>query len=487
MKLPETYLIEVFRPEAKHILELLTKTGDGQEDKDIQNYYKKLAQWGTEHLQKAGEIVLDKIELSYKDEVIKLGLVKRTKDLWGMINALIELMKKYSANTENVKIIQQTTLEILAGLSKMPIPKQAEDEPDPEPDPKPDPEPKTEPEPENKSGKSRDWTAYRAKKLADASKEGKTTTTVFNEFYDEYYSVEYAGVASPEKDSQGIVAKLKSLDKILIPEFTKLGYNVEVNPFASFLKILIKNKFDIFKKLTFNTYGAIHNSFIKNYITGNMLGQKFDEKNLLFCSDLYNKNGSDIIKYLNLQKQVLTEKEASKHANVDNLIAKMFIYQNVQQEQESVEDSYSVKVDNLLKLTSNINQPGSEKAKLRSLSEIHELYKYLFGAEAKTVDNKVKVDNKAVANIVEAAAKQNSMLDMIRHILNQDAYTDSKDYAQTAQKVEIWLSKQNYTPNDEYIKRSKKILSTYTIDAKAYNSIVKNLIDRINDKAGNKK
>lgn len=462
MKLPETYLIEVFRPEAKHILELLTKTKDAQENKELQSYYKKLAQWGTEHLQKAGEIVLDKIKLSYKDEVIKLGLVKRTKDLWGMINALIELMKKHSLNEENAKIIQQTTLEILAGLSGLK---------------------NTTPEPEAKSGKSRDWTAYRAEKLAKV----KPTSKALDEFYDEYYSQEYAGVESPEKDTRGIVAKLKSLDKILIPEFNKLGYNIEVNPFASFLKILIKEKFDdIFKKLTYNTYGAIHNSFIEKYITGNMLGQKFDEKNILFCSDLYNKNGLDMIEYLNLQHQVNAAKKTSERADDTDLIAKIFIKQNIPQAQEGVEDSYSAKVKKLLDLKENINQPGQKDAKLRSLLEIRELYRYIFGKEAETSANKKQVTPQIADDIANKAEKLQITLDMIGYILDQATYTTSDKYASDARQFEAWFDKLNHRSERKNISSSKAILSKYELTAYAFSLIIKNLINRVTERSRNK-
>lgn len=475
MKLPETYLIEVLRPEVKHILELLPKA---QENKELQSYYNKLAQWGTQHLQKTGEIVLDKINLSYKDEVIKLGLVKRTKDLWGMINALIDLMKKHNLNKENIKIIQQTTLEILAGLSGIKDPRKQDPEPDPKPDPKSDP--KSEQKPDTENGTGRDWTAYKAKKLANAN--GKPTSEVLKEFYDEYYSTEYAGV-NPAK-SQEIVAKLKSLDKILIPEFNKLGYNPEVNPFASFLKILIKEKFDIFKKLTYNNYGAIHNSFIEKYITGNMLGKKFDKTNILFCSDLYNKNGLDIMEYLHLQKQAQNAKENSEYADNAGLVAKIFI----RQEQEDAAKSFTEKVQILLRLKLEANQvklPGADDAKLRSLLEIQELYRHIFKDEAETT--KKKVNLQTVVDIVDEAENQNVILDMIKLILAQNEYAGSAQYAEEAQKIDNWLNNRNYTPTEKGIAISRKILLKYTLNAKAFSLIINKLVQRINKPTENKK
>lgn len=463
MKLPETYLIERFVPEVTHILEILTQTKDKTKFKDDPNYsyYYQLADWGVKHKQKAGKIELDKIKLSYKEKIIQLGLPKHTKDLWGMINELVELMKQHGSNKESSKIIQQTTLEILAWLSKIPAQSKPEETTEEEETQKPE------------QSTSRDWTAYKAEKLSKAN--GKPTSEILNEFYDEYYSIEYAGV-SPAKE-QEIVAKLKSLDKILIPEFNKLGYNPEVNPFASFLKILIKNKYDIFEKLTFNTYGAIHNSFIEKHITGNMLGQKFDETNILFCSDLYNNNGLDIVEYLDLQKQTIDAKKESVYVDDTNLIAKIFIQQNVDGE------NYTTKVDNLLKST-DVVTPGTADAKLRSIQEIRELYRHVFKAAAK--QSKTKVNPKTVADIVTAAEEQNIMLAMIKLILAQNEYAGSTKYATTVQEIENWLDKRKYSYTKDDIVNCRKILLNYTLNAEALNLIIINLKNRIEEQTGNK-
>jgi len=209
MILPETYLIEKRLPQSKDVLTILAPEGKDNPDYD---YYTKLAEWAGKHMQKTGEVQLDKLELSYKAEVLKLGLPPRTNQLWGMINKLIELVEKYSSSQKELKIIKQTTLEILAGLSKMPNPRKPE-----EPE-----EPAENGTDEAVSNKGKlDWTAERARRLNDAKKTNTATSEVLSKFYDDYYSQEYAGVESPEKDTKGIVAKLKSLDKVLTIEFNK--------------------------------------------------------------------------------------------------------------------------------------------------------------------------------------------------------------------------------------------------------------------------
>jgi hypothetical protein len=475
MRLPETYLIEVFRPEAKHILELLTKTNSEQENNELQSYYKRLADWGSRHLQKAGEIVLDKIELSYKDEVIKLGLAKRTKDLWGMINALIELMKKHNLNEKNAKIIQQTTLEILAGLSKMPIPKKIEDPKDPEP-PEEDPEgpepPEEDPEdPVSNKGK-RDWTAERARRLNDAKKTNTATSEVLRKFYDDYYSQEYAEL-NPTK-AQEIVAKLKSLDKVLTIEFNKLGYNSEVNPFAQFLKILIQKQPKIFEKLTLNNYGAIHNAFIERHITGNMLGN-YNKGNILFCEDLYNKNGLDIIDYLDLQKQALDKAETNdKYSNIKNQLIAVLCVQ-----QTSLSDSYKENIEKLLEPENaeKIVLPTTENAQVKSLLEIRELYQHIFGAAPK-----IKVN---INDIVARAVNKGVVLSMVQRLLDQDDL--ERVYKKDVQALTAWLGELSYTRDKDKIETAKNILSEYSLDTATKRSLVIALQNYYNKNVRDKK
>jgi hypothetical protein len=499
MFIPKKYLTETIilvenshMIDPNHIFQILTQDKTANLKRagvdPITQYYKKLAEKAKQG--KNGQkslIVLDKFKLSKRAEAATLGF--KGPHYLSLGTALVELKALmdrqggYDPKSDKSNVIQITTLELLSQVLKMPVPKPPEPDPedpeDPEePDPKPDPDPK--------SGSGRDWTAYRAKKLAS----GKPTSEAFKEFYDEYYSIEYAGVSSPEKDTKGIVAKLRSLDKILTIEFNKLGYNPEANPFASFLKILIKEKetgkSNIFDKLTYNTYGAVHNAFIEKYITGNMLGQKFDETNILFCSDLYNKNGLDMVEYLHLQKQVRASKEKSEAATDNNLIAKIFIHQNISTEQDGEELSYSAKVEKLRNLDKVI-QPGHKEAKLKSLLEIRELYRYIFGEEAETTENKQKYSLQVKAYIVDDAEKRGYLLDMIDYILDQAVYAESRAYAEEARKFEAWLSKINHKGNPEKKRTVKKVLSNYKLSAAEYHDLIVNLQNRAAESSGGKK
>ena len=428
MSLPKKYLTEKIilteaRIDDKSILRVLTQNKQIDKANPDYNYYTQLANWANSAQEKTGKIDLSTIKLSDRSLIQKGKLANNTKHLGATLEQLKNLMDqegRYNPNSELSNLIQKTTLEILVALSGL----------------------------KHKTTKPRlfqgmDWTAEKASRLKNAN--GKATSEILDEFYNDYYKIEYAGLDSSKAND--IVAKLKSLNKVLIIEFNKLGYNPEVNPFAQFLKNLIKNKYEIFEKLTINTYGAIHNSFIDKHITGNMLG-KYDEyinNNILYCNDLYNYKGLDIVNYLDLQKQVLNEIEnGNKYSNVKNLVAKIFIQQDVGGE------SYAEKIKNLQELEKVI-PPGAAGAKLKSELEIRELYRYLFGRDAK---NK---ENDDMDKIVKAT-EEDIILDMIYYLASQyKAMIKNEDIADIAK----WLEDFKYKQDRAKIEKSETILSKY--------------------------
>lgn len=479
MNIPKIFLTEAI--DSNSVLRILINKNKQIDDTHPKyKYYSELAKWADPRQQeRIKDVDLSTIKLSDKGLIGK-QLTNRYNTLGSLLDRLKNLMDqegKYNPESEKAKLIQQTMVDVLASLSG---------KADPQPEVQETPEVEREPEQPAAATEGNaelyqgmDWTAEKAKRLADAQGTGNSVSDVLDKFYDDYYHIEYASGAA---DETKIVAKLKSLDKLLIQEFNKLGYSPEVNPFAAFLKILIKEKPDIFEKLTLNTYGAIHNSFINKYITGNMLGKKFDTTNILFCSDLYNNNGQDIVEYLSLQKQVNDAKKNSEYVDDDNLIAKIFIQQTIPLEQ-SEQPNYSSQADKLLSLSDPI-QPGKGAAKLRSMLEIQELYRHLFNAEAE--HTKKKVDLKTVVDIVNKAEEQNIILDMIKLILAQTDYAGSSKYAEEAQKIDSWLDGHNHTSTKENIKNSRAILINYKLDAPALSLIIRNLKDRIDDQTEKK-
>jgi hypothetical protein len=489
----KTYLTEAYAIDNKSILRILTQNKQINTSDPDYSYYEKLASWANSggKQQKLKNIDLSTIKLSAKGLLEKHKLTTRYTTLGHLLLALKNLMDqegKYTPSNELSRLIQQTTLDILASLSGIKNDKKPLDEPDDVEDAEANVE--DEPEDANTENdeelrKGIDWTAEKAKRLAKASATNPASA-ILEKFYNDYYSIEYAGVGSPEKDTKGIVAKLKSLDKILIPEFNALGYNPEVNPLAQFLKILIELKDkhnNIFDKLNTNTYGAIHNSFINTKITGNMLGN-YDGLNILFCSDLYSHRGLDIVEYISLWKEVYNKVKG------DDVAKRIWAAKIVLNQPRAIGKTYDEKANSLKELQPDaVITPGASEAKLRSMSEIRELYRYIFKAEIAKEKNsktllKKEVNPEAVIDILNEAIKQNVVLDMIKLILEQKAYKDK--YSENARKVTDWLEKRNYTRSQANINDSNNILQEYALTVKILNTIINALKNHV-DKSAEKK
>lgn len=439
MNIPKTFLTESKHVDTTSILKILAQNKNANVNNSDKQYV-ALAEWANDgHIQQQTKnISLNTLNISDRSLIQEGKLGSTFKDLGSLLTALKELMDKLGGYDKTNKLsnkIQKITLEILVSLKK---------------GTKPEKNKETE-ETESKLYEGMDWTAEKARRLANA----KDPSAVLDKFYNDYYNIEYAGGTEGTAGDPSIVAKLKSLDKILIPEFNALGYNPEVNPLAQFLKILIglraKDKTDnIFDKLNTNNYGAIHNSFKDKYITGNMLGN-YDSTKILFCSDLYNYKGLDIVNYLSLQNDTINAaKNNAKYSDDKLLVAKMFIQQDVQGK------NYEDKMQNLLDLSKvrTLENPKSE-VKLKSIAEIRELYRHLFKSVPKKPLNKG-----AVPEIVRLAIEQGAVRDMIYYIINISEFDDEYE-----QEIKKWLIKESkYVQNEKLYKISKKILSGYNMN-----------------------
>lgn len=106
--------------------------------------------------------------------------------------------------------------------------------------------------------------------------------------WDEYFNKEWG------KNAQ----KVRALGQTFIQELLKAGFTEYTNPFITFVKNNI-NKLN----LTADTYPAIHNAYINDYIDNDTLkGKKTD--NLLYNENLYFNSAMDIFEYLKIQSDI---------------------------------------------------------------------------------------------------------------------------------------------------------------------------------------
>jgi hypothetical protein len=470
MNIPKTFLTESKHVDTTSILKILTQNKNANVNNSDKQYV-ALAEWANDgHIQQQTKnISLNTLNISDRSLIQEGKLGSTFKDLGSLLTALKDLMDKQGGYDKTNKLsnkIQKITLEILVSLKKgTKLEKNEETE-----------------ETKSKLYEGMDWTAEKARRLANA----KDPSAVLDKFYNDYYNIEYAGGTEGTAGDLSIVAKLKSLDKILIPEFNALGYNPEVNPLAQFLKILIglraKDKTaNIFDKLNTNNYGAIHNSFKNSYITGNMLGN-YNDLNILFCGDLYNHRGLDMVQYISLWREVYNKTKG------DSTEKSIFAAKIIINQPRAVGETYAKKANSLKELQSNeVITPSSDEAKLRSIPEIQELYRYIFKAEITKDENSTKlikkeVNPEAIIDIVNEAVTQNGVLDMLKLISEQKAYRAK--YPENAQKIANWLEKRNYTYSQANINDSEKILQDYALTVSALNLIVKALIKHIDKQSG---
>jgi hypothetical protein len=203
-----------------------------------------------------------------------------------------------------------------------------------------------------------------------------------------------------------------------------------------------------------------------------MLGN-YDENNILFCSDLYNYRGLDIVEYLSLQKQTIDKAERStEYSAIKKFIARVFI------QQKTFADNYEENINKMLDAKeSEIMSVINKNAKLKSLLEVQELYRRLFKSAAK---KQVNVDE-----IVNEAKNQKVVLDMIRHILDQDDF--KRAYPDDAKETKVRLTEIGYKRDENKIDICEEILSEYILDAKSEYKILAKLTIAHNQSVKDKK
>lgn len=103
------------------------------------------------------------------------------------------------------------------------------------------------------------------------------------------------------------------------------GFSADSNPMVAFLnQNFVQKKLLLTKKLNANSYMALHNAVVKKYLSL-VEFRKFNDYNILYCLDLYNKLPADIYKYLELQKVILNPKKTSYSTEIQTLNKRIFI------------------------------------------------------------------------------------------------------------------------------------------------------------------
>ena len=132
------------------------------------------------------------------------------------------------------------------------------------------------------------------------------------------------------------------------------------------------------------------------------------------------------------------------------------------------DSTYAEKVK-ALKDLKEVILPIKGESKLRSISEISELYRYIFNGALETEET---TEYDELNKIVKKAKHEQIVLSMIRFILDQDKF--KKEYPKHTNAYESWLTEIQYKRNNNNIAKSQKILSD--IDTEDMLALIKKLI-----------
>ena len=201
----------------------------------------------------------------------------------------------------------------------------------------------------------KDWKTLLVKAGSDTKK--------IREIWEDYYKTEWG------KNAQ----KVSQLGEAFTQELLQLGFSGNSNPFVVFIKNNINNL-----NLNKNTYSAIHNAYVHDYISddelkgGNSIYGISPTTNILYCKNLYSNSAQDIVQYLNLQNQVDRGIHANKLKEIftDNLDTVNKVVTVIFTKDYNIEDDPELKgaalVDNTAKA-------------LKTVSAVDEQYQIAFG------------------------------------------------------------------------------------------------------------
>ena len=108
---------------------------------------------------------------------------------------------------------------------------------------------------------------------------------------------------------------LDELGPLFKKDLLTWGFTKNRNPMVAFINQgYVQTNLIKTKKLNSNTYKAFHNAIIKK-LNDFEEYLKFNNYNIIYCLDLYEKLPADIYKYLELQKNILAERTSNAQLN----------------------------------------------------------------------------------------------------------------------------------------------------------------------------
>jgi hypothetical protein len=232
-----------------------------------------------------------------------------------------------------------------------------------------------------------------------------------------------------------------------------MGFDANENPFIYFLK----NNKNLLKVLNAFSYGALHNAFVRDYVTDAMLRGKgaLGTDNVIFSPSLYSDHYDDLLEYLHLQSEAL-----------NYLKTKKFITATLAQRYTDKPNDFIIDLfyapGNTLAVE---RQAGNIKGKLKSLLQIRKELEGCFDisleAQAKD-DQKEKLTNSALqAILTKLNRNKTDAIALIRYVYEKLRDANNVDSLQKI--ISKYPEIASADINESDIKRVGGLISNYII------------------------
>ena len=304
--------------------------------------------------------------------------------------------------------------------------------------------------------KGTDW-AEELKKASDRKK-----------VWDSYYKVEWGENAD----------FVKKLGSAVIVELNHFGFSEKVNPFITFIKTLINEKFVINDA----AYSAVHDAYVNHYINSNDLRNTTNTQDkILFCKDLYTHSGGEILEYLRRRHEIIqkpTESTINGYTTKSILNTAYNLF-NEDYQLPNADPNNAIEIGDYHALS-----------KLNTLSKIEENIVIVFGeAEEKNIKTKIddawytSFEKDAGANNIENWAKA-AICYVLLYITVNGFIDESKldEYKNKFKKITQQEFSELSSINSTYYKKMIKRFANTKIDRTNFDNILTTLYDRYVDK-----
>lgn len=279
------------------------------------------------------------------------------------------------------------------------------------------------------------------------------------------------------KENVDQIRKLNQGTGAFTSECLEMGFDANENPFIYFLK----NNKNLLKLLNAFSYGALHNAFVRDYVTDAMLRGKgtLSTDNVIFSKSLYSDHYDDLLEYLRLQSEAL-----------NYLKNKTFITATLTKRYTDKPNDFIIDLfyapGNTLAVE---RQAGNIKGKLKSLLQIRKELEGCFGisveAQAKANQKEKLTDSALQVILTKLNKNKTDAIALIRYAYEK--LRDANNVSSLQKIISEYPEIASADINESDIKRVGGLIANYVIrPGKEFSDFVNAIAKDVGIKGGTK-